>query len=435
MTARPGPPSPLVVLDDDPTGVQEMTEVPVLLDWDAALVAETAAAFPRAVHLLTNARALPPEEAESTALAAARSAVQALGRPRLALRGDSTLRAHLLEEYRALCRAAHGGRTPPLLLVPALPHAGRITLGGVHYLVRAGRRVPLHETEYAADPAFAYSDARLLAWAEERSGGFFPRGQGREVPLRRLRRRGPEAVAEALLDLAKAGRPAVCAPDAETVDDLAVIAEGLRRAEEEGAEVVVRSAPTFVALLAGTRAEGRVPAPPAAGGLLVVCGSWVPQTTRQLQALLRAHPGSLVEVDILRLSSFLPQAEIERAAAAAGSLLAARGLAVLATPRTRPPGSEGLASGQRIALGLAEAAGRVLPRPGCVLAKGGITSAVVARHGLGARRGVCLGPLADGVALWRLEAEGGTIPYVVFPGNVGGDEALLRVVEAILGAG
>ncbi len=434
MTDRPGSSGPLVVLDDDPTGVQDMADVPVLLDWDEALLAETAASFPRALHLLTNARALSPEEAEQTVLAAARAAVEALGHPRLALRGDSTLRAHLLEEYRALCRAAHEGRTPPLLLVPALPHAGRITLGGVHYLVREGRRVPLHETEYAADPAFAYRDARLLQWAEDRSRGFFQRRRGREVHAHRLRREGPQAVTDALLELAAAGRPAVVVPDAETVEDLGVIAEGLRRAEEEGGEVVVRSAPTFVGVLAGTLAEGRVPAPPGREGLLVVCGSVVPQTTRQLQALLQAHPGSLVEVDVVRLASSRRQAEIDRAAAEAGHALVAHRLAVLATPRTRPPGTEGLAAGHGIALGLAQATGRVLPRPGCVLAKGGITAALVARHGLGARRGVCQGPLADGVALWRLETAGGILPYVVFPGNVGGDESLLEVVELILQA-
>jgi uncharacterized protein YgbK (DUF1537 family) len=428
------PERPLVVLDDDPTGVQAVANVPILLDWeDRALVATTAAASP-ALHLLTNSRALPPEEARSIVQTATRVAVEALARPRLALRGDSTLRGHLLEEYLAVCEAAYSGRAAPLLLVPALPHAGRITLGGVHYLVRNSSRIPLHETEYAADPAFAYRDARLLQWAEDRSHGLFSRRSGREIHLERLRSEGARAVADALLELAQAGQAAVCAPDAETVDDLVLIAQGLRLAEEAGAEVVVRSAPTFVGVLSGTLAEQRLPPPPAPTGLLVVCGSWVRQTTAQLQALVEAYPGTLVDVDVVALASAQPEAEIERAAACAGRLLASRRLAILATPRRRVASTEDFSAGQRIAAGLAETVRLVSPRPAVILAKGGITAAVTARHGLRARRGVCLGPLIEGIALWQLEAAEGTIPYVVFPGNVGEERTLLDVVRSILDA-
>lgn len=429
MHARPR--SPLAVLDDDPTGVQAVAGVPVLLEWDAGLVARAAARYP-AIHLLTNSRAFPPKAARTIVRDAAEAAVAGLDRPRLWLRGDSTLRAHLLEEYLAVCEAAYPGRTPPLLLVPALPPAGRITVGGVHLLERDGRRTPLHETEYAADPGFAYRDARLLQWAEDRSGGLFRREAGREVHLDRLRSEGGSAVAEALLELAEAGAPAVCAPDAETLDDLAVIAEGLARAEAEGAEILVRSAPTFVGVVAGNLARERVPPPRADGGVLVVCGSYVPQTTRQLAALVAAHPGSLVEVDVLALASAEPGPEVERAAAEAGRRLRAGGLAVLATPRERPEATRTFEAAFRIATGLAAAAGAVEPPPEVVIAKGGVTSHVTARHGLGARSGICLGPLVEGVALWRLDAARGTIPYVVFPGNVGADGTLLEVVETIL---
>ena len=426
---------PLVVLDDDPTGTQAMANVPVLLAWDEALVAKTAVSGPSAMHLLTNSRAWPPEEARKIVLDAASTAVSALGRPRLALRGDSTLRAHLLEEYLAVCEAAFGDRRPPLLLVPALPPAGRITVGGVHYIERNGARTPLHETEYAADPSFAYRDARLLQWAEDRSDGLFARADGREVHLARLRAEGPDSVACELLDLAERSEPAVCAPDAETLDDLRTIAGGLRLAEARGAEIVVRSAPTFVGIVAGNLAEGFVPPPAAHGGLLVVCGSYVPSSTRQLAALVEAHPDSLVEVDVLALASERPENEVDRAARAASVRLRRDGLAVVATPRERPEGTRTFEAGQRIAASLAAVARNVDPSPGVVLAKGGITAGVTARTGLGARSGTVLGPLVDGVALWRLDRGGGeTIPYVVFPGNVGDDGTLLEVVDGILQA-
>jgi uncharacterized protein YgbK (DUF1537 family) len=415
------PRPPVVVLDDDPTGTQAVADVPVLLEWDPELIAESAREGAGAVHLLTNSRAYPPAKAYEVTRDGAEAALAAFGRPRIAMRGDSTLRAHLLEEYRAVSDGALGGRTPPLLLVPALPHAGRVTAGGVHLLERDGTRTPLHETEYARDPQLGYSESRLISWAEERSDGFFPASAGREVPLDK----GPPSIAWALLELAEAGRPAVCVPDAETLADLEKIAEGLRIAEHAGAEVLVRCAPAFAGVYAGTLALKRAPAP--RGALLVVCGSWVPSTSRQLRVLLDAHPGTLVEVDADALASDEPEGEIEHSARDATEVLARHRLAVLATPRTAPDDRWDFAAGQRLAANLARAAGRV--EADVVLAKGGITSHVTAHVGLGARRATVLGPVVDGVALWRLDSGQ---HYLVFPGNVGTDSTLLEVVDLII---
>lgn len=77
---------------------------------------------------------------------AARVAREAAADARVVLRGDSTLRGHLLEEYLVVRSVVAPGRWPVLLLVPALPAAGRITIDGVHLFVRAGVPTPLHET-------------------------------------------------------------------------------------------------------------------------------------------------------------------------------------------------------------------------------------------------------------------------------------------------
>ena len=167
--------------------MQTLAGIRVLLAWDDPGRIAGALAGRRSVHLVTNTRALEPDEARTTVAAAARAALGAVPGTRLVLRGDSTLRAHLLEEYLGLCDALDRGR-PPLLLVPALPSAGRVTREGVHLIERGGRVEPLHETEYAGDGVFAYSSARLLEWAEERSGGLFPASEGRELHLDELRR-------------------------------------------------------------------------------------------------------------------------------------------------------------------------------------------------------------------------------------------------------
>lgn len=423
-------PGDVVVLDDDPTGAQLLSGVQVLLEWSPARVRDGLRTH-AAVHLLTNSRALEPSEAREVVRSAAAVAREAAPAARIVLRGDSTLRAHLREEYEGVRDALHPRGTPPLLLVTALPSAGRITRDGEHLLLRNGAAVPLGETEYARDGVFAYSTSRLLDYAEERSEGLFVASEGSGFPLGALRAPdGASRLAAELRALSSRGEAAVCAPDAETLGDIAVIADAYLRATDDGADVIVRSSPAFVGVLSGTLATAPAEPPTAPRGVLVVCGSYVETTARQLDALNRAVPDlQTVEMDPIALAGDAYEAEVELAARLAGEALSRDGVVVLATPRERSRGLRSLSAGARIASGLARAAGAVRPAPNVVVAKGGITSAVTLREGLGADTAEVIGPLLPGVSLWRLDDDRA---YVVVPGNIGEDNLLVRLL-ALLG--
>ncbi|MBS1862701.1 MAG: hypothetical protein JSS68_13415 [Actinobacteria bacterium] len=422
-------PSPLVVLDDDPTGAQGEAGVPVALEWDVELLASVAAQRPLAVHLLTNARALSPTAAEAVTQDAAAAAAAAFPGAPVFLRGDSTLRAHLLPEYEGLRDALYPGKEPILLLVPALPAAGRVTIGGMHYLEQDGKRVPVAETDYGRDLDFAYSNSLLLEWAEERSGGRFPAARGRVVGLRELRR-GPDALGAVLGELTGGGAAAV-AVDSIELADLGLVAEGLRAALAAGVEVIVRCAPAFVGAFSGATADGFVE-PPDAGPILVLCGSHVPASGRQLAALLDRHPDSAVWVSPERLAGAACAEEVAGAVAAAERRLRDEGLAVVATERELYRDGDSAMAGQAIAAGLAAVLAGLRERVGVVISKGGITSAVNVRIGLASSLAQVLGPLRDGVSLWSVDTpERAQLPYVVVPGNVGGDDALVDLIDLI----
>jgi hypothetical protein len=119
-------------------------------------------------------------------------------------------------------------------------------------------------------------------------------------------------------------------------------------------------------------------------------------------------------------------AEVGRVAEAARAGIERGGLAVVATERERNPALVDPAGQRRVAGALAQVA--ALVRAGVVVAKGGITAAVTARDGLGARAARVVGPVVPGVALWRLDT--GTA-YLVVPGNVGGPGLLADVVAAV----
>ena len=416
-----------VVLDDDPTGTQAMSDVSVVLDWSDADVWKCVEPGDCAVHALTNSRAHGAVEAGELVASAACAALTRHPGARLVLRGDSTLRAHLWEEYDSLrAVVAPGLEGVPLLLVPALPAAGRVTIDGVHLLERDGERVRLDRTEYASDGALAYSDSELSRWAEERSGGRFAAADAVAVPLDRLRGpTGSAEVAAAIGVAAESGRPAVVIPDAESDDDLRTIAAGLRAAERAGSSVIVRCSPAFVVALTGS-APRTVPAPSGDRGVLVVCGSFVPASTAQLERLAQRHPDASVTAHVAALAGAAAEGEVERLARAARERIERSGLAVVATERERDPSLVDAAGQRRVAAALAQVARRVAA--GVVIAKGGITSAVTARDGLGARSARVVGPITTGVALWRLST--GT-DYAVFPGNVGGPDLLADVVAAM----
>ncbi|MFE1886793.1 nucleotide-binding domain containing protein [Streptomyces diastatochromogenes] len=75
-------------------------------------------------------------------------------------------------------------------------------------------------------------------------------------------------------------------------------------------------------------------------------------------------------------------------------------------------------------------------RPAFVIAKGGITSSDTATHGLRIRRAWARGTLLPGiVSLWQpADGPAAGIPYIVFAGNVGGDDALADALALLRSA-
>ena len=87
------------------------------------------------------------------------------------------------------------------------------------------------------------------------------------------------------------------------------------------------------------------------------------------------------------------------------------------------------ALGQRVSDFLVGIASALPQRPSCLIAKGGITSHDILTKGLGVRAATVLGQILTGVPCIRTGADAAVpgLPYVIFPGNVGGEDALSEV--------
>lgn len=250
------------------------------------------------------------------------------------------------------------------------------------------------------------------------------------------------------------GTPVVV--DAVCDDDLRVLSLAIMQAEEAGKTFLYRVGPSFVRARAGLELRPALDArkieairdggASADGSItvarhgLVIVGSHVGQTTRQL-ALLTALDGiTELEVDVACVLDADHRADVVESVAAAAVDALANSDVVIKTSRAVITGTDAdanLAIAQAVSGALVAIVGDVVNRvrPAWVVAKGGITSSEIATRGLGVRRAWVRGTLLPGmVSLWEpVESRTPGVPYVVFAGNVGAEDSLAAVVTTLRG--
>lgn len=438
----------LVVLDDDPTGTQSVADLPVLTSWEESDFAWAFGQGAAAVYVLTNTRSLDPETAAARnreIVVGAQSAAAASGiRVAFVSRGDSTLRGHYPLETDVIAETlleSSGTPVDGVVIVPAFPDAGRVTIGGVHYMRSGTELTPVTDTEFARDATFGYASSDLREWVEEKTGGAIAAADVALLDLTTIRSGtdGIVAVLETLTD----GRPVVV--DVVTEHDLRALSLGLLAAEAAGKNLLYRVGPPFVRARIGqavreplTAIEVYGDAGADVGGLIVV-GSHVALTTRQLAALRDQRKlAAVLEIDTdavlddTRADAHLGEL-VDRAVDALAS-----GEVVVHTSRSLrrvDDPDESLDISRRVSAAVVKVVQAVLARraPRFVIAKGGITSSDVAAFGLGIRHAIVRGPMLPGiVSLWEpVDGPAAGIPYIVFAGNVGDDDSLARVVATL----
>jgi uncharacterized protein YgbK (DUF1537 family) len=432
----------LVVLDDDPTGTQTVHGVDVLADWSVPSLAAALADRRPCFYVLTNTRSLPAHEAAERVRAVASNlsaaAAQAGADFTVASRSDSTLRGHFAAELEALERGL-GRPADGKIVIPAFFEGGRYTVGNVHYVADGDDLVPAAETEFARDATFGYRHSNLAEWIEEKTGGAVEAGAVASIDIATLR--GPGGAAAVLRRLLALPKGAFMVVNAAAYQDLEVFVHGLLQAEAAGRRYLFRTAASFVRVRAGID-----PRPPLSaaeiGGTgrgcgLVVVGSYVSKTTVQLESLLALAGIEGIEVVVDRLAESASRAgETARvAAAAAGAMRAGRHAAVFTSRRLETSlGKAGhLEAGRIVSEALAGIVRAIPARPRFLVAKGGITSSDIATAGLGMRRALVTGQAAPGVPVWQMgpETRFPGLNYVVWPGNVGGPDALRDFIAAL----
>ena len=430
----------IIVLDDDPTGTQTIFDVPVLTSWGKKELTEELKAGTPLFFILTNSRSLPSEKANELATKIGqniRNASKETGRKIVIIsRGDSTLRGHYPNEIVALGKGLKN-ETGPHIIIPAFFEGGRHTVNDIHYVREADELIPAGETPFAQDSVFGYRSSDLKGYVEEKSQGKIKANQVVSVSLNDIRISGPEKITEILNSL---NAEDVCIVNAFSQSDLDVFTAGFYQSSKMW-EVLFRTAASIVPSLAGLNIK-----PPlqktdfdlfGKGGVVAV-GSYVPKTSRQLEFLRKNYPVDYVEINAEKLldeNEF--QSETRSVSEKINRNLAKNEVVVVYTSRRLISGKnaeESLQIVNRISAGMVQVMKGITVRPKFFIAKGGITSSDIVTKAFKVKKALVLGQVIPGVPVWQLndcKSFPGLV-YMPFPGNLGGDDAVLNAVRKLI---
>ena len=406
----------MVVLDDDPTGIQTVHGCLLITEWDEEHVREAFADEQPFFYILTNTRAMTREEAAATTRSAMEMVIkvnQDMARERrdhdcsgayrlvIVSRSDSCLRGHFPLETDVMrqCLVDHGiavaEKTP---FCPAFIEAGRVTIDGTHYMQDGQRLIPVSETEFARDNVFAYHTSVLRDYIREKGAN----------------------------------------PDDYTIVDAQSYAE-LRQWWEEyndgrddGKAIVIRSSSSLPKVIAGIPDQSlldKTILPSRTTPPLFIVGSHVQKTTRQLERLLKEEGTCAIEIDVQRIlddSDALMLETLDLIQQVVDQLLAP----VVYTSRQEirlDDADQRQHLGQQVSDFLVDVVRRCPYTPSYLVGKGGITSHDILTKGLGVKSARVLGQIVASVPCVMTRE----FPYIIFPGNVGSEDSLRDVYRKL----
>lgn len=432
----------IIVLDDDPTGTQTIYDVPVLTTWGEKEIESLLKEATPLFFVLTNSRSLSVEKANLLAFEIGRNiknaSVKTSRKTLVISRGDSTLRGHYPNEVQALGEGLEIQHAPHVI-IPAFFQGGRITVDDVHYVLDEDKLIPAGNTPFAKDSTFGYESSDLKDYVEEKSNGSIKAEAVVSISLTHLRLNGPEKVAEILKQL-RHGQ--VCIVNAMVQSDLDVFTTGYYNALKEGLQpLLFRTAASVIPSLAGKPLNPPLEKDqltPAGKGGIVVVGSYVPMTSRQLDFLKLHLQVEYVEITVKNLldESVFPD-EILKISAQINAIIEENNIVVVYTSRQVIKGKtadESLQIVNQISSGVVEIIKRMQIRPRFFIAKGGITSSDILTKALKVKKAQVMGQIIPGVPIWQLNdcpAFPGLM-YMPFPGNLGGDDAVYKAIEKFI---
>ena len=439
----------LVVLDDDPTGVQTVHDVSVYTDWEEESIRKGFEEKEAMFFILTNSRSFSVEETTKVhqdIAARVAKVARELGQDFMIIsRGDSTLRGHYPLETQLLADGLtknEGVVIDGEIICPFFPEGGRYTMDNIHYVKEQDNLVPAGMTEFAKDKTFGYKSSDLTEYVEEKTEGKYHKEDCITISLDELNALDVQGIKDKLMSAQNMAKIIV---NAVSYADLKVFCAALVLAMKAGKHYMARTAAAF------TKVMGRISDQPLLGraqlegdtknGGIVLIGSHVKKTTDQLNCLKELDGQAdfmEFQVNTVFEENGLEK-EVERTVKAAEEkILSGRTVVIytsrqLLAPENMTP-EEKLHISVKISNAVTSIIGKLSVKPKFIIAKGGITSSDVGTKALRVKKARVMGQVKKGIPVWMTgeESKFPGMPYIIFPGNVGEVSTLKEIVEELI---
>ena len=439
----------IVVLDDDPTGVQTVHDISVYTNWDKETIRQGFEEENNLFYILTNSRGFTAEQtikAHNEISSVVDEVAKETGREYIFIsRSDSTLRGHYpleIEILKTNYEKNTGKTIDGEILCPFFKEGGRITIDDIHYVKYGEELIPANETEFAKDKTFGYTAATMPEYIEEKTKGAYKAENVTCISLEDIHNMDIDKIENLILNVHDFNKIIVNAVD---YADVKVFCVALYRAMAKGKVFMFRTAAAIVKVMGGvsnqpllTRKQ-MVTKETENGGIIVV-GSHTDKTTRQVEELKKLADIEFIELDATLVKDEQAfEAEVnkclekEEECIKAGKTVCCYTTRALITADTGDKEDE-LRLSVKISDAVQSLVGRLKVTPAFVIAKGGITSSDVGTKALAVKKANVLGQIRPGIPVWQTgeESRFPMTPYVIFPGNVGEITTLRESVEVLL---
>ena len=439
-----------VVLDDDPTGVQTVHDVPVYTNWEKVTLRQAFAEKNNLFFILTNSRGFTEEQttkahkeiADVVDEAAKEAGVEYV----FVSRSDSTLRGHYPLETEILKEnyEYHTGTTiDGEILCPFFKEGGRFTIDNIHYVKYGDELVSANETEFAKDQTFGYSSLTMPEYVAEKTDGKYHAEDVTCISLKDIRSMDIFKIEEALMQVKDFNKIIVNAVD---YIDLKIFSIALYRAMNKGKLFMFRTAASLVKVMGGVTDQpllerGQMIVKETQNGGVIVVGSHTEKTTKQVEELKKLTDIEFIELDATLVADEEAfEKEVQRCLRLEEECIKAGKTVCCYTTRSLIKADTGNKEDElRLSVKISDAVqslvGRLEVIPAFVIAKGGITSSDVGTKALRVIKANVLGQIEPGIPVWQTgeESKFPMTPYIIFPGNVGEVTTLREAVEKLTG--
>ncbi len=431
-----------IIIDDDPTGNQTVYDIPLLTTWDLnVFVTEFINKIP-VFFVLTNSRSLSAEKTSQIYKEIADNIKKASELTKreftIISRSDSTLRGHFPIEPATLRQQIYGNEAITIF-IPVMFEGGRVTVKDIHYVLDKETLTPVNETPFAQDHSFSYSNADLKKYIEEKTKGCIEASCVYSFSIAAIRNQSAEELSEQIVSLLP---NTYCIFNSLCYSDLDKVTNALLLAEQSGKKILYRTSSSFVPSYIGLHPKhllqsiDLIKKAKNHGGLTIV-GSYVKKSSNQLKkALSLFNNQTTIILDVEKVIKENSNKYLREIIKKIDHNTASGKDTLVYTSRKVITGKDAHVTidiASRVSMALVNLVKGICVRPKYFIAKGGITSHDLAVKGLNMLRSKVIGQILPGVPVWEMSEQTKfyKLPYIVFPGNVGDNNALKTIIHKL----